>query len=189
MTEVYDYIIVGGGPAGCAVTSCRAQRRADRVARGRPGARPAGLGCPAWHSPTRASEIGAQLRIRDRAPAGPERASRISASWGRPRRRQPRQRHGVWARSTAGPWRLGVRGAGPGTTSCRINGRRGKRARTGVPRVGKPLALAREELRCLFATAFRHHLALKSRLTTLVQAGDLMRQAVSPRWVRPNRRP
>jgi choline dehydrogenase-like flavoprotein len=29
MTEVYDYIIVGGGPAGCAVASCRAQRRAD----------------------------------------------------------------------------------------------------------------------------------------------------------------
>jgi hypothetical protein len=40
----------------------------------------------------------------------------------------------------------------------------------GRPWVG--LALVSEELRCLFATAFRHHLAAKPRLRTLLLAGD-----------------
>jgi hypothetical protein len=68
MTEAYDSIIVGGGPAGRAVASRVAQRCSDaRIAWLEAGPERAGWASdgPIWYGAARASEICTQRRLLD----------------------------------------------------------------------------------------------------------------------------
>ena len=106
----FDYIVIGAGPAGCAVAARLAQSSADDERRARRSGTGQGFDAvrhSARHRCACAVTLAAQLRLRDRPAGGVRRAQGLSAARPGPRRQQPHQRDDLHARPAAGLRRLG----------------------------------------------------------------------------------
>ena len=133
----YDYIVIGAGPAGCAVAAA-SRAVVDRDDR-RPRRGRAGQGVDAFrHSArdrrARATAFTAQLRLRDHAASGVRRAQGLSTTRARARRQQPHQCDGLHAGPAAGLRRMGrarVQGLGLGGRPSLLQALGGQRARRG----------------------------------------------------------